>query len=335
MGKYIKRFNNVNAQTAFINSINDIEPHVSCVVGSSNLKYNAPFVAIEVANSAYIKSSELYKFLEEVIGVHVYSDTTCKTFAADGEYSVIINGINDYYESLSEGQELEEGEELEWGMPASTSFTVENGAVSLYIEGQEPIDIEIAMLGYLESDQSKKAYSGGAYGINANVYSDESLTTPAVSGHYISYIAEILSFDVSNGRITNIDWVPEEQEEEEPINHIELGHLSTDSSKKAYISVSDEDSVYESNPTIYAYSDEELETLAVNGNYVGDWGLVVSFNITNGLISDIEVNEAPAEEENVMPADDMDPDSGGGEDIVEEDPVPTDPPLPEEPEVIE
>lgn len=36
-----------------------------------------------------------------------------------------------------------------------------------------------------------------------------------------------------------------------------------------------------------------------------------------------------------MPADDMDPDSGGGEDIVEEDPVPTDPPLPEEPEVIE
>lgn len=90
-------------------------------------------------------------------------------------------------------------------MPASTSFTVENGAVSLYIEGQEPIDIEIAMLGYLESDQSKKAYSGGAYGINANVYSDESLTTPAVSGHYISYIAEILSFDVSNGRITNID----------------------------------------------------------------------------------------------------------------------------------
>lgn len=178
MGKYIKRFNNVNAQTTFINSINYIEPHVSSVVGSNNLKYNAPFVAIQVASSAYIKSSELNKFLEEVIGVHVYSNTTCKTFAADDEYNTIVNGINNYYESLYVEPEEGEEEETEWPIPIFTSFTVENGAISLYTEEEEP-------------------------------------------------------------------------------------------------------------------------------------------------------------EEEVMPADDMDPDSGGGEDIVEDDPVPTDPPLPEEPEIIE
>lgn len=334
MGKYIKRFNSINAQTAFINSINYIEPHVSCVVGSSNLKYNAPFVAIQVASSAYIKSSELNKFIDEV-EVHVYSDTTCKTFAADGKYTVILNGINDYYESLyvepEEGGEEEEG----WAIPSFTYFTVENGVTSLYTEQVQEIGI---MLGYLESDQSKKAYCSDMYRINTDVYSDDSLTIPAVSGHYIGCVDDVISFDVSNGRITDINWVEEEAQPEEAVNYIEIGYLSTDSSKKAYISSSDWNNVYQSNSTVYVYSDEELETLAVDGHYVGDWEIIVSFNVTNGLISDVEINEEEEAEpeEGVMPADDMDPDSGGGEDIVEdEDPTPTDPPLEEVPEIIE
>lgn len=40
MGNYIKLFNSISAQTEFRNSENYIEPHVSCVEGGTNVKYN-------------------------------------------------------------------------------------------------------------------------------------------------------------------------------------------------------------------------------------------------------------------------------------------------------
>ena len=130
--------------------------------------------------------------------------------------------------------------------------------------------------------------------------------------------------------------LPEEPVAEEPLPYQMIGYLSTNSSKKAYVSIDDTSDLYSINPIIYVYSDEELETYADDGHYIGDYGNVLSFDVTNGLISNIQTEdlaeEEPAEEEpeEVMPHDGMDPDAGGGEDIVEEDETTTDPPIPEE-----
>lgn len=86
-------------------------------------------------------------------------------------------------------------------------------------EVEELEDEDPVLVGYLQSDSSKKAYSYEEPSVGASVYSDLNVSTPAVNGHYISYVDEILSFDVTNGKISNIEYqevleeVPEEVEE--------------------------------------------------------------------------------------------------------------------------
>lgn len=112
-------------------------------------------------------------------------------------------------------------------------------------------------------------------------------------------VPELNEIYVEDGIITT--YLEEQKPTEEPgevLTYQIIGHLSTDSSKKAYISIEDESNLYGDDPTIYVYSDGELEEPAVNGHYIGDHPVVLSFDVTNGLISNIEKNiEEVTEEE--------------------------------------
>ena len=72
-----------------------------------------------MAEGCYIKSTDADTFCDHTIGTHVYSDESCETPAADGEYLFNNAGLADYSE---EAQVL-------IGVPEISSFTVADGVI--------------------------------------------------------------------------------------------------------------------------------------------------------------------------------------------------------------
>lgn len=141
MGNYIKLFNTVSAQTAFMNSENYVEPHVSCISDGTSVKYNKsnePFVSILVGrhwngvtyDNAYIKSTELEDFVSEETNVHVYYDSTCtESINSQLEFDYLTQGIADYYDSIDVNA---------YEIPSFLWFFVENGTISSYVREEYP-----------------------------------------------------------------------------------------------------------------------------------------------------------------------------------------------------
>lgn len=204
MSDYIKLFNTKAEQDAFLSSSGYKEPHISCTANGGNLRYNQSFVGILVGTNgslkAYIKSTQLDAFISKR-AVRAYSDATC-TELIEGNltFELTLTGIDEYYGSL----------ETAYEEPAFEEFYVEDGIITYLEEQQE--QSEFNLIGYLESDSSKKAYSSAEIVDTGTwVYSDDEGTAYAINGHYIGY-GLIDNFNVSNGQISYIEKGEETEE---------------------------------------------------------------------------------------------------------------------------
>lgn len=88
------------------------------------------FTPIQVADDCYIKSTDAETFGINTIGTHVYSDESCETPAADGEYSFYVTGLEDYSEETG----------VSFGLPEIASFTVVNGVITATAAQEEEVE---------------------------------------------------------------------------------------------------------------------------------------------------------------------------------------------------
>ena len=195
-------------------------------------------------------------------------------------------------------------------------------------EPEEGIPVEtLYPIGYNQSDDCFAWAPSYDISEGDDVYGDSAYEALAVDGDYIWYseeepfnppISGTIGFIVNDGKVDGF------------LYNLLLGYLATDQTKRAYITTNGIEI------GISVYSDDTCSTPAVNGHYICVTGDIISFDVTNGLISNVEeyTEEEEEEPEEVMPADGMDPNSGGGDDEIPEDPGEEEEPeeeVPEEP----
>ena len=162
---------------------------------------------------------------------------------------------------------------------------------------------EAYLIGVLASDNTKKAYVTEADILNlqyevTRVYADELFTTPAENGYYIGQTVvveeeeiQVPNFDSANGIY---------YEHLEPAGEaVFIGTLTSDSSKEAYVTIGEGDSIFDLRNGNKAATDEE-DNPAVDGSYTGagevytDWGgncIINSFDVIGGLVKNIDMSE--------------------------------------------
>lgn len=162
---------------------------------------------------------------------------------------------------------------------------------------------EAYLIGVLASDSTKKAYVTEADILNlqyeiTRVYADELFTTPAENGYYIGQTViveeeeiQVPDFDSANGIYC---------EHLEPIGEsVFIGTLTSDSSKEAYVTIGEGDSIFDLRDGNKAATDAENNP-AVDGSYTGagevytDYGgncIINSFDVIGGLVKNIDMSE--------------------------------------------
>lgn len=96
MGNYIKLFNSVSAQTEFRNSENYIEPHVSCVEGGTNVKYNKRQEDFDLVVDYAQGESDFYAIVHSKDDIHILSkESNSYTYVVGNDSSILPSNISE------------------------------------------------------------------------------------------------------------------------------------------------------------------------------------------------------------------------------------------------
>lgn len=162
---------------------------------------------------------------------------------------------------------------------------------------------EAYLVGEMKSNSSKKAYAIGddelilESGIT-RLFADESLASPVEEGVYTGLAVVTPQGTVRVPDFTALDGVY--YETIYPVGEsVYIGYLTSDSSKEAYVTIGEGDSVFDLRNGNKIATDES-ENIAVDGSYTGagevytDYGgncIINSFDVIGGLVKNIDMSE--------------------------------------------
>ena len=143
MGNYIKLFNSVSAQTEFRNNENYVEPHVSCVEGGMNVKYNKRQEDFDLVVDYAQGENDFYAIVHSKDDIHILNKES------DG-YGYIIDDNSSLLPplQLNEGDVINvrvlnyNGKTVDLQVPfldngeyvADFFYTIENEYIAVYVQ---------------------------------------------------------------------------------------------------------------------------------------------------------------------------------------------------------